>query len=275
MTESWLQPSLKSIKKEIRNICDSYSHSWDVVAELAQNSVDAIKEWNIKYTTLNRQHSIKLEINQQNHSIVIEDTGIGISPEQMPALLAPNETLKGGFQSQLIGEKGVGITFCIFSANNFFIETKPEEGIYKGELKLCRHWKDLDDNTTKPPEPENVVVGKNKIKPTDTSTKIILSDVMLTDDTYNDIFKLSFERLVHLLRTKTAIGYTGKIFGKDNLTIDVSLKLIDSDGNIKNGKVPFEYDFPDSHLRERDVVDLDEFRAEAAEYDHTQKAQKL
>lgn len=38
--------SAERVKKEIRGICESYSHPWDIVAELLQNSVDAIKKWN-------------------------------------------------------------------------------------------------------------------------------------------------------------------------------------------------------------------------------------
>ena len=36
------KPTEQRLRKEIVNICDSYSHPWDVLAELCQNSVDAI-----------------------------------------------------------------------------------------------------------------------------------------------------------------------------------------------------------------------------------------
>lgn len=36
-------PSSRRLRREISNICDSYSHPWDILAELCQNSVDAIR----------------------------------------------------------------------------------------------------------------------------------------------------------------------------------------------------------------------------------------
>jgi hypothetical protein len=36
------KPTPQRIKKEMKNICDSYNHPWDFLSELCQNSVDAI-----------------------------------------------------------------------------------------------------------------------------------------------------------------------------------------------------------------------------------------
>ena len=38
----FLQPGVSQIRHQIREILQSYNHDWDVIAELAQNSVDAI-----------------------------------------------------------------------------------------------------------------------------------------------------------------------------------------------------------------------------------------
>ncbi len=38
-----LKQSEARLRRDIRNLCVSYSHPWDVLAELCQNSVDAIR----------------------------------------------------------------------------------------------------------------------------------------------------------------------------------------------------------------------------------------
>ena len=39
---SFLQPNIRSIRKAIKGIDESYSNYWDILAELTQNSIDAI-----------------------------------------------------------------------------------------------------------------------------------------------------------------------------------------------------------------------------------------
>ena len=110
--------TVKKLKKHIQNICNSYSHPWDILAELAQNSVDAIKLWNLKNKDKSRPHEILIEVNQKSRSIIIKDTGIGIDPKKAPSLLGPDGTDKDEEEDQ-IGEKGVGLTFALFSSNKF------------------------------------------------------------------------------------------------------------------------------------------------------------
>ena len=101
----FLKPSTLQIRHQIRNIVDSYNHDWDLLAELAQNAVDAI--------TLARSTGgyLTLEIDACDKRIVLEDNGCGISPSELPELLAPFSTGKLG-HDDLIGNKGVGIRSC-------------------------------------------------------------------------------------------------------------------------------------------------------------------
>lgn len=41
-TRNFLQPDAAQIRHQIRGILDSYTHDWDIFAELAQNAIDAI-----------------------------------------------------------------------------------------------------------------------------------------------------------------------------------------------------------------------------------------
>ncbi len=40
----FLKPSNREIRKSIKDVDDSYNNDWDILAELCQNSVDAIRK---------------------------------------------------------------------------------------------------------------------------------------------------------------------------------------------------------------------------------------
>lgn len=106
--DNFLNPGLQQIRQSIRDIDDSYNNNWDILAELCQNSVDAIRKSDIE------EGIIKLEIDAHKKSIKIYDNGIGINPLKFADLLKPFSTDKRD-DAETIGEKGVGLTFVMFS----------------------------------------------------------------------------------------------------------------------------------------------------------------
>ena len=251
---------VKRIKKQIRNICDSYSHPWDILAELSQNSIDAIYDWEEEHSDLDKEHKIDIEIDKQRKSIKFRDTGIGFDVDEAPILLAPNSTDKDT-NELTVGEKGVGLTFCIFQSNKFTLDTKSTSGKYKGTIELPRNWKnnhnyDLEDI----PKIED---SKNKesFRPEETHTEIILEDIVFSDELEGEnIFTLSTERLSYLLRTKTAIGATKTRKEKDT-NIDINLKIIENDGSETSREIQYGYYYPHLFWDDDDVVDLLNFQS--------------
>ncbi len=112
----FLQPDIDQIRHQIRGILDSYSHDWDILAELAQNSIDAMRR-----QPPIRGH-IKISINAAERTIEFSDNGCGIDPQKLQGLLRPFATDKLGVANQ-IGQKGVGLTFILFSTASFKLET--------------------------------------------------------------------------------------------------------------------------------------------------------
>ena len=53
---NFLKPTINSVRKSIKGIDESYNNFWDIIAELVQNSVDAINK------TEERKGSIKIII---------------------------------------------------------------------------------------------------------------------------------------------------------------------------------------------------------------------
>ena len=282
MSKDFLQTvTVKKVKKEIRNICDSYSNPWDIFAELAQNSIDAIKKWENLYSNSllndNKKHKIIITIDRHNRSIVIEDTGVGFNPSTASSFLAPNNGDKDEDDS-LIGEKGVGLTFTIFSSNGFKLETKSVEGDYFAEIKNAKVWRDNNDfSSNSVPQILNEKSSTAKNDPNTTYTKIELEDLESNyENTDMDFFRMSKERILFYLRTKTAIGSTKKRFQNIDLNIDIILNI--RNNNIIEEKeilIKPEYLFLDEYFKKDDIVDLIEYEKIAGRLSDLKKRKHL
>ena len=76
---SFLSPTISNIRKSILNIDDSYNNYWDILAELLQNSVDAIiKRSSDEGRAISGRIDIKIDC--QKKEIEITDDGCGIPP---------------------------------------------------------------------------------------------------------------------------------------------------------------------------------------------------
>lgn len=258
MAENFLLANPENrVKKQVENIYQSYSHPWDVLAELTQNSVDAIKDWESEFPNETRQHKITLKINKESRSVIINDTGIGIIPDKLPDLLAPNATDKAG-DSITVGEKGVGLTFCIFCSNKFNIETKSPLGEYSADLVSARTWRQRDE-VDDIPDTQNESRTEEPISAGETGTKIRLDDIQLATDEEESIFELSPERLKYLLRTKTAVGNTKVGHSTELPDIDIHLEIVSESETEFDDDLDFMYYYPDQFWESEDVVDLEKF----------------
>jgi hypothetical protein len=216
----------------IRNIIDSYHHDWDVLAELCQNAVDGIREKNPA------NGRIQIRFDRANRTIEVSDTGIGMSREKVSRALSPNVTFKRG-QAKLIGEKGLGLTFCAFRANRITIETSPGDGsVHTVVFEGGRDW--VEERRTSRPE----VLLTTRRESTGSFTRVTAFDV-------NADFDLEERRLRHLLLTKTAMGSTyplWPILEKKDAEIEVSLSLPQIDGSEKTIILEHSYWHPADHL---------------------------
>ncbi len=236
----FLKPSLKEIRKSISDIEDSYNNDWDILAELCQNSVDAIRKRNPE------NGKITLEIDSFNQTIVIEDNGIGIEPDKLPILLAPFSTDKENDETS-IGEKGVGLTFVLFSCNDFKITSGTVNGAKTALINDAHNWKSNSSNTNLQLTLED---SKTEIKGTRIELKKVKDSPM---------FQLSFEQLIFVLRTRTALGNSNHLWDENELDIEVFLKHRNLD-NIENkcrldNRYWMIYDSLDSSSK----IDLDDF----------------
>jgi len=266
-------PPQTILRKEMQNICDSYNHSWDLLAEICQNSVDAIKLHKNRYGSI-KKHEIKITINKQNRSITIRDTGIGIKPDKVAELMGPHSTDKCA-EDQVVGEKGVGLTYTIFISNLYKIKTNSIEGFFEGEVRNARIWKEgsIDEIPKLIQSSFSLMVNT----PNDTYTEIYIADIDTKFEESDEIFNQSPEVLEFILRTKTAIGSTVRIFNPEATnSINVSLTCISEKGERKTFKIEPYYMLPEEYIsHKKDVIKLSEFKEKAAVLSDAQKEKLL
>lgn len=259
-TVDFLQSSVDSLRQSIKGIDDSYNNFWDILAELAQNSVDAINETGTPGT-------INLEIDCQKRNITIEDSGCGISTDRLPKLLNLFSSGKAGDPSS-IGEKGVGLKYVLFQTSRFVIESSDGITAAKATVVDANTWKKQSGDTKLPLELE-------KLEPRGNSYTRIQAFGIEERTDEEDIFSLTFPQMMFVLRTKTAFGNTKTLWG-DVLDISIHLKMIDINGGVFSEAVPYKYWTPIEQLPSSDFITTEEFNAwNSSDRDDTQKRKKL
>ena len=255
----FLKPDTEEIRHQIQGILDSYSHEWDLLSELTQNAIDAIREGNPV------KGHIELAINAAARQISVSDNGTGIDPNEVEKLLRPFGTNKPGKPNQ-IGEKGVGIKFVIFSSSSFRLESGSAKGACVATIQGASAWVQSKSD-------DQLILDLEKTaKSEEIGTRVEIS----VSDQAHPIFDYSFEELIFLLRVKTAIGDTGFIWDTP-LNADVSFVYTDKGGNQFSSVFDCEYLLPTEPTKSSDTEDLDNFKEWVAEQDRSdqEKRRKL
>lgn len=257
MLEDFLRPGVQQIRHSIRDIDDSYNNDWDILAELVQNSVDAIRKANIN------DGEINIKIDSLKKEIYVKDNGIGITPHKLPILIKPFSSDKYQDES-VVGEKGVGLTFAMFSCNDFYIKSGNEQGTSLARVRDAFNWKNSSGN-------EWLNLHTEKVKDCFQGTEVRLNNVNNCP-----VFQLNFEQLKYVLRTRTSIGNT-KCLWEEDIKIKITLYFKDQNGEERIEQIPFQYWLVYEGLTNNDVIDLDEFKeyAKVAERTDRDKRKKL
>lgn len=250
----FLRPDVAQIKHQIRGILDSYSHDWDVVAEVAQNSVDAIR------LADRAKGQVTIVIDASTNELVIADNGTGIDPERINILLRPFGTSKYRVANQ-IGEKGVGISFVIFSSDLFQIDTNFNGESASVAIEGARSW--LEGETE-----EQLLLTRSGNTSLEVGTRV---RVKLPAD--HPIFNFHFDELLYLLRTRTALGDTGYLWGNP-FKCGFLFRHVDRGGISREAEHDCKYLLPVENLPKQDVIELDEYRTWLHETDRSDQAKR-
>lgn len=252
-----------AIRKEIIGIRDSYHHYWDLLAELLQNSRDAIT----RKRNLGRSGPfvILLSIDPASNSIEILDNGTGIAPELLTEILVPGGGDKGLLYQTNgeVGEKGVGLTYAVFSCNSFSISSKAEGSDCRGGMVLnAQRWLNREPSVERPlfePGVSSDVMDALEIEgqtyPLDTFTRINVSAILPPEGDVN-LFQMTRAQLRLLLRTRTAVGVTSNLFSDSpEREFDVYLSLNTPSG-VETEKVDASFIAPHTLVAGSSLVTL-------------------
>ena len=253
----WFGPrDENSYRDEAKNILDSYAHPWDVLAELAQNAVDALDQARKQNSsTINK---IEIEIDQSERSIRVLDSGIGIDNEDLQKVLRPHFSGKRG--KSLRGEKGVGLTYIALVGNSFEILTKSHGHIEKATVAGAQNWLLGLSNR---PEINIENVEQDLHHELQSYTQVTIRDIPETvaEEAELDIFALDFEQMAYLLRTRTAFGYTGSLFGiAYPAEVDVTLTLITKSDKKISKPLPFSFESPAERVPQKSRISLEQVK---------------
>lgn len=235
----FLQQTTQQVRRSIIDIDDSYNNDWDILAELTQNAVDAIRK------SERIDGEINIIIDALNKSITVSDNGIGIDKNKLPFLIAPFSTDKD-VDENTIGEKGVGLTFVLFSCNDFYIKSGTTTGTSEGKVLDAYNWKYSSKN------------DDIEFYQSDLTENYIGTEVTLKNIPNSPLFNFSTKQLIFLCRTRTAIGSTNNIWHPD-INIKVNLSHTNQDGIITKAVIPFKFWLATEGLNEDSLIDINDF----------------
>ena len=256
--------------REAENVISSYSKASDFLAEALQNAADAI---DARRATAGEDETVVARIHitfdRKARRFSVLDTGTGISYEDLQIILTPNVTRKSGPQqraatSRSRGHKGVGLSFLALASNDLRIRTCDGNERFDVTVKGGERWIRGEGKSDKP-------VGKaarnkpDEMLDSPTYTMVTVGDIDF-DHFDANLYEIGRDALVWLLRTQTAVGNTGILFGEKfgerlppEEDIAVSIDYTGLDGkHEKDIPVKYGYASPEELVPKARIVTLEQ-----------------
>jgi hypothetical protein len=243
---SFLPKSTDVLRTMIEGVLESYENPWDLLAELAQNSMDAIRAGDTP------KGDLVVHIDQKKRTIEWSDNGCGIDPADIDDLFVMYGTNKRG-NPEMIGEKGVGIKFVIFSSSKFELTSHHASGSFEMTVSGAADWLDNSDA-------DDISFQTAPIKNSEGQSGVRIKITVADKD--DPIFGLDLKQLENLLRTKTAVGSTKHIWeAKDQSDLSLSVKF--SSGKLASSIFECQFILPIKDAKKS--LSLDAYREWAAD----------
>ena len=232
-------------RRHIQGILESYNGNYDALAEMVQNSVDALEDASL--AGLPGPFLLAVDVNLKQNWISVLDTGTGMSAAEIVKVCAPHASLKPNpdiagkrdKRTAYRGYKGVGLTFLAYGTDDITIHSKNSSGVTKARMKLGRAWVDGRRNDAA------LLVEDSEASPLDGYQRGTFVKFQCSSHTRPKSLSHqanSKETWDAILRTKTAIGQV-LLKRTPVVKIDVTLNLSDESG-LKKGVVSPEYLYP-------------------------------
>lgn len=232
-----------STKKYAQNLIQEW---FEILAEKLGQGVDAVSS---AYDSVGRMYAGEISIERMMNSrkIVVKDNGIGMSFDNLRGSLKRGVTFKGS--SSEIGELGNGLTYMVSACDNFEMRTCDGNEESTVQIMGMHEWIQDADGAKGFPEPMS---NPDRIGPSsDSFTEVSMESIRRIESDFPDVFDstMNTSRLIHLLRTKTAVGQIYDLVcypvfdGFRSNGIEVS--LTDDFGGVRSTtQIPFSFGGP-------------------------------
>lgn len=234
-------------KREIKNILKSYVSNYDPLSEVLQNAMDAVEKR--LSVDANSPAKIKIQVNLQENSIEVTDSGCGFEKAEFKAFLAPSISFKSGGKSR--GNKGVGVTYIAYGFNELTIRTKNKFYSYEGVLRRGREWIEDHSGTVPVPMIEPAKSNSTAFDELDqgSSFKITFSGKHVRPSDLGWYKAKTADQWLYLLLVKTPLGAI-RLPDCAPSNIEFDLEVIDEKGtSTEVGDVPAKYKFPHLEIK--------------------------
>ncbi|MCM3532920.1 ATP-binding protein [Cellulosimicrobium funkei] len=114
----------------VKNVLDSYTGRFDVLAEAVQNAMDALENrWGAGVAYADGRiegelPTLKIRLNAEANELTVVDNGCGIAGDRITKVFTPHLSPKIFEGGATRGHKGVGTTFLIYGHPLFEVHTK-------------------------------------------------------------------------------------------------------------------------------------------------------
>jgi hypothetical protein len=255
------------LRRDILEIVRSYRHPWDVLSEVLQNSVDAIKR-QAQVAGGKYVGEITVEVLPDQATLIISDNGCGLAAADIGLALAPSGSLKT--LGADYGYKGYGLTFACFVSKSIELTTTRDGKRCAVKMDGNSSWLATADATF--PETKWLETSVSTTEPAGTTIKLELdcgqyAETIRAVAALDDMFTWAADprALEYVLRTRTAIGCTQPLLRKSPKP-EVLVRARIGDGELFGVEYAYLYPGASAYVASQYVQDVDQFADVLADF---------
>lgn len=257
------QTTAETIKKQIKELKRSYHNPYDVMTELIQNAIDAVNQC-ASNNEPGYKPTVEIFVSRTDKTIKIRDNGNGMSTDELDNSVQMYHTGKEN-ESNTIGEKGVGLSFALFSTDAMVMKTVHNNVESTAKITGANSWL----NNSQIEDPFEIKVESSSTNHQN-GTEIIINTLI-----NNFVFSLTKEQFIYYLRSQTAVGNFENAFEEnDGDSVKIVLNFTDEAGNSSITEVPYKYYLLDD-IQKSNILNFATYKKDASALDDSQKRTKL